>query len=261
MAANVFGNRVLVTTTTTGTGTYTFGSAVTGYLTPAQAGVGDGLRVGYTVVDSLTAPTAFEVGEGTYTLSGTTITRATIHRRTDGTAAAQSWSAGTKYIFLAPASERLVVRNSDGSLTLAAGLTISSGGATVTGDIIVTGEIATTGDVAVGGVLEADNGTSGTQVVNYSQFTPVTKAATGTMTLPNGVIMKWGSSSTTAGVGTVTFATAFPTACRNVQLTINSGSATGEYFVVFVGTVTASTFAVWGDAGENIRFFWQAIGD
>ena len=48
----------------TGTGTYAIGTAITGYLDPAGAGVTTGARLAYVVVDSLTAPTAFEIGEG-----------------------------------------------------------------------------------------------------------------------------------------------------------------------------------------------------
>ncbi len=60
----VLADRVLVATTTTGTGTYAIGTAITGYLDPAGAGVTTGARLAYVVVDSLTAPTGFEIGEG-----------------------------------------------------------------------------------------------------------------------------------------------------------------------------------------------------
>jgi hypothetical protein len=80
----VLADRVLVATSTT-SGTYQIGSAVTGYLTPAQAGVGNGARVAYVVVDSLTAPQTFEVGEGVYnTGSPPTLTRALIRRTSGG---------------------------------------------------------------------------------------------------------------------------------------------------------------------------------
>ena len=112
---------------------------------------------------------------------------------------------------------------------------------------------------ASSGVFTAANGTSGSQVVNYSQF-PATLTSTGTTTLPNGLILKWGTGSTTAGVGAVTFAAAFPGACHNVQLTINGGSGATTLYPLVTGTVTTAGFDVYGDAGQNLTFYWSAIG-
>ena len=271
---NVIADRVLVTFTTTGTGTYTFGSAVAGYLTPASAGVATGARVAYVAVDSLTAPTLFEVGEGVYTLSGTTITRATIHQNSSGTTSAISWGAGTKYLFLAPSAARLPVLETDGRLTLTGGLNVTNGGLTVAaGGASITGTLTTsagltvssggatvTGNSSVAGTLTASNGTSGTQVVNLSQF-PATKATTGTTTLPNGLIMKWGTGAIFSGVGSVTYDTAFPNATLNVQLTISSGSAAATQDALIVGAaVTAAGFPAYGNAASTLSFFWLAIG-
>jgi len=131
------GDRVLVTTTTTGTGTYSIdATAVTGYLTPAGAGVTSGVRVAYVVVDSLTNPATFEVGEGTYTAgSPSTVTRTLIVRNSSGGTTAVNWSAGTKYLFFAPSATRFVMYDSDGALFADKGATFSSTvfvGATVT---------------------------------------------------------------------------------------------------------------------------------
>lgn len=131
MAVPVFvGDRVLVSTDTTGTGTYDLGTAVSGYLSPADAGVTTGVRVAYVVVDSLTNPSTFEVGEGTYT-AGTpaTISRTLIVRNSSGGTSAISWSAGTKYLFLAPSASRFVMYDSDGGFTLNTHLTLASGDA------------------------------------------------------------------------------------------------------------------------------------
>lgn len=121
----VLGDRVLVATTTTGTGTYSLGSAVTGYLDLATAGVVSGSRVAFVVVDSLTAPTAFEIAEGVYT-SGSpgTLTRAQIRRNTTGGTAAVNWGAGTKYLMLAPNAANLPLLDTDGSLNVPGAVTL-----------------------------------------------------------------------------------------------------------------------------------------
>jgi len=89
----VYKDRVKETTTTTGTGTYTLAGAAAGF--QAFSAVGDGNTCRYAISDG----TDWEVGVGTYTLSGTTLVRTTILASSNADAAV-NWGAGSKDIWL-----------------------------------------------------------------------------------------------------------------------------------------------------------------
>ena len=94
-------------------------------------------------------------------------------------------------------------------------------------------------------------------------FTPSTYAGEESVTLPNGLIMKFGlfSGVTTTGT-TLSFSSAFPTAVISATATGNttntitiSSNYAGK---CAVSNVTTSGMKVWGEPGSSA--YWQAIG-
>lgn len=103
-------DRVQEITTTVGTGTVTLGGAVLGF--QSFAAIGDGNTTYYAIVDPVTGD--WEAGIGTYTSSGTTLSRGTVLSSSNG-GLLVSFVAGTKNVFCTYPSERAVYLDSAGS--------------------------------------------------------------------------------------------------------------------------------------------------
>ena len=108
--ALVIADRVRETTTTTGTGTLTLAGPYTGF--QAFSVIGNGNTTYYAIVDASTG--SWEVGIGTYTASGNTLSRDTI-LSSSNSGSAVNFGAGTKDVILTQPSERAVVVQSAGS--------------------------------------------------------------------------------------------------------------------------------------------------
>jgi hypothetical protein len=101
--ALVVKDRVRETTTTTGTGTITLGGAATGF--QSFSVIGDSNTTFYTI--QLANTNEWEVGVGTYTLSGTTLSRDTI-LESSNSGSAVNFSAGTKDVFVTYPAEKAI---------------------------------------------------------------------------------------------------------------------------------------------------------
>jgi hypothetical protein len=146
----VLKDRVKETTTTTGTGTITLDGAAVGF--QAFSAIGDGNQTYYTINDV----TDYEVGIGTYTASGTTLSRDVI-LESSNSGSAVNWGAGVKDVFVtypaekasvtfpaAPKTANYTAAINEGVLTDTTGgaFTVTLPASPITGAIVVVVDIA-----------------------------------------------------------------------------------------------------------------------
>ena len=138
--ALVVKDRVQETTTTTGTGTLTLGGAVLGFQTFAV--IGNANQTYYAIADPTTGD--YEVGIGTYTASGTTLSRTTVLESSNSNSLV-NFAAGSKNVFCTYPAERAVYLDTAGSaVTLLDIGTLGVSTANISTANITSGTVATT---------------------------------------------------------------------------------------------------------------------
>jgi hypothetical protein len=170
--ALVLADRVQETTTTTGTGTLTLLGAATGY--QSFAAVGDTNTTYYCIQAQTTGD--WEVGIGTYTASGTTLSRDTVLSSSAGGTTKVTLAAGTKNVFVTyPATRSVYVNGTTITPTNSGILPTSAGG---TGSS-ATAYASLTANVS--GILPGANGGTNNGFTQFSGPTTSLK----TFTLPD----------------------------------------------------------------------------
>lgn len=102
-------DRIKETSLTSGTGTLTLAGASSGFRSFAD--IGNGNTTYYAIVDSSAG--TWEVGIGTYTLSGTTLSRDTVLSNSSGTTSLINFSANSKDVFVTYPSDKSVHEDAD----------------------------------------------------------------------------------------------------------------------------------------------------
>jgi hypothetical protein len=230
-------DRVKETTTTTGTTDFALGGASSGF--QPFAVIGNGNTTYYAAVDQATG--AWEVGVGTYSTTGPTLTRDTV-LESSNSGSKVVFAAGSKDVFCTYPAERSVYLDAAGSaVTLLDIGTLGAGTANITTANITGGTVSTTPVNSTDLVNKTYVDTVAASGITY--HTPVkyevpTISLNATYNQPGGAGVGVGATLTNAGT-LVAFAPDGPTASIGDRILVyNQTSAfqNGVYTVTTVGS-------------------------
>ena len=230
--ALVLKDRVQETTTTTGTGTLTLGGAVTGY--QSFSAIGNANTTYYAIYAS--GGSEWEVGIGTYTASGTTLSRDTV-LSSSNSGSLVSFSAGTKNVWCDyPAGRAGYV---DTNSTLNAPVLATS---SVTSTTPVLGYNASNTDLALGATVSG----------SYLQAVMQNKSGTAGASTNFAVSNDLGTDSTyygEFGMNSSVFSSGTPTDFFSLNNGIYYSGHDGD--ITYGSGNGKKTFLAWGTTGQS----------
>jgi len=235
--ALVVKDRVQETSTTSGTGTLTLLGAVPGF--QSFAAIGNGNTTYYTIYDNVAQ--VWEVGIGTYTSSGTTLSRDTVLSNSSGTTSPLTLTGNTVSVFVTYPAEKSVNLNASGNVTALG--TVTSGtwnGSTIGVAYGGTGVTSSSGPNSV--VLRDAN--SNITINRLNQGTQTITAAAGVTNLTAASQY----NQTLVGTGTQTFRLPDATTLTDTTAFQFNNNATGILTITDYAAATVGTVAPGGAA-------------
>ena len=241
--AFVLRDRVKETTSSTGTGSVTLAGAATGF--QSFSVIGNGNTTYYAIVGT----TEWEVGIGTYTSSGTTLSRDTVLESSNG-GSLVNFSAGTKDVFVTYPGERAVYASGTGHIGIpdpgTSGNALISDGSSWTSKPTNTVTLTASGSISAGApVIQNADGTV-SQVTGTLSSTPAL-----------GTIVSSGVNSTNVGIMAAGFDTNLNRyvylyrLASNSVITIAVGSAVGNG-LSFEGPNNATSLAFFTNTAKIV---------
>ena len=219
----VLADRVKETTTTTGTGTITLAGAVSGF--QSFSAVGNGNTTYYAIVGQ--GSSEWEIGLGTYTSSGTTLSRDTVLSSSAGAPTKTNFSSGTKDVFVTYPADRSVFSDGTNIVPETAAILLPSSGGTGQSSLTANNVILGNGTSAVQFVAPGTNG----NVLTSNGTTWTSGSAPG---FPSGTAMMFVQTSAPTGWTK-------STTHNNKALRVVSGTASSGGSVAFTTAFASQT--------------------
>lgn len=250
--ALVIGDRVLETSTTVGSGSIALGGASPGYQS-FSTGVGNGNQTYYAI--TLDGGSEWEVGIGTYTSVGDTLSRDTV-LASSASGAKVSFSAGTKQVFVTYPAEKAVYGDQSGNISAASNKIINLAEPDVATDAATKNyvdNIAAAGITYHAPVQLASTSAFASYNITYNNGT-LGVSATITQAVPYSSLT---IDSTAAAVNNRILIKNATNAAYNGVYVVNSTGSGATPFVLMRSTDADSYGAGSGDLSLNDYFFTQ----
>jgi hypothetical protein len=252
--ALVLADRVQETASAPGTGAVTLLGAVTGYQTFAV--IGNGNTTFYTIADQ--GGSNWEVGIGTYTSSGTTLSRDTVLSSSNG-GSLVNFSSGTQSVFVTYPSSKSVNLSAAGDVSALGTVTSGTWQGTTIG--VAYGGTGVTSSSGANSVMLRD-ANQNVAINRLNQSNTSTTAAAGTTALTTASSY----SQTLVGTGGQTFTLPDATTLTTGVAFLFNNRATGtltiqDYATGSVGTITAGgAGAVFLTDNSTVGGTWDVHG-
>jgi hypothetical protein len=250
--ALVLNDRVLESSTSTGTGTFTLDGAAAGFQS-FSAGVGGSNTTYYTIVNTASASSEWEVGLGTLNAGGTVLTRTTVFTSSNA-GAAVVFTAGTKNVFVTYPSTKSVNVDAAGVLSVTVPETIT----TATNSALTVNN-GGTGTPLVNSTASFFGNVNSYSQINYQNLNAGTSASSDlVLTADNGTdlinYVDFGINSSTYNLGTFTITGANDGYIYSQSTNFAIGVATAGYSVKFFqgGTLAANEVARFAPTTNNL---------
>jgi hypothetical protein len=256
--ALVLNDRVLESSTSIGTGPITLAGAIYGFQS-FSAGVGASNTTYYTIVNTTSVATEWEVGLGTLDAGGTVLTRTTVYKSSNA-GAAVVFTAGTKNVFVTYPSNKSVNYAADGSLAITGATTLSST-ETITSatNSPLTVNNGGTGTPLANSVASFFGNVNSYSQINYQNLNAGTSASSDlVLTADNGTdlinYVNFGINSSTYNLGTFTITGANDGYIYSQSTNLAIGVATAGKSVKFFqgGTLAANEVARFAPTTNNL---------
>ena len=228
--ALVFADLVKETTSTTGTGTLTLTGAVTDF--QSFAAIGNANTTYYRIISG----TSSEVGIGTYTLSGTTLSRDTVLYSTAGGVTKITVASGATVICTYPAEKVVILDGSGNATALGTPAAFVATNITGTASGFTAGHVTTNANLT-GGVTSVGN--AATVVTNANLTGDITSVGNAT-TLTNAPVIAKVLTGYVSGAGTVAATDSILQAIQK----LNGNNATNANLTGMVTSVGNATTVV-----------------
>ena len=256
--ALVLKDRVKETTTTSGTGTVTLAGAAAGF--QSFSVIGNGNTTYYAIADPITGD--WEVGLGTYSTTGPTLTRTTV-LESSNSGSLVNFAANTKDVFCTyPAERSMYVDGSSIVPGTSASLPVVYGGTGQTtytnGQLLIgntTGNTLTKATLTAGTGISVTNGAGSITIAATNNGTVTSVSGTGSYgglslsgTVTSSGSLTFGGTPTgtwpidiSGNAATATSATSATTATNATNVTLTTSSTASAFKVPFANTTVSTT--------------------